>query len=617
IKHEDTISITIQSEDVQGIIANKTEVMYNGLSIGQVKAITVNNDLKYISMQIDIDSKFKSWLTDKTEFWIVKPKIGLLKVSGLETLFSGNYIAIKPSIHGKLMNEFIAHQNPAILDNDDAIFYLTLQGLTSYSMSPESPIYFKKLKVGKVIKYILESESKKVILAIAIENQYKHLVRKNTKFWEVTGVQLEGDLTGFRIKSESLETLIKGGIAFDTPIWEDTESLANPEDVFVLYNNMQDAQLGIIVTVDFPLNSNVVDKDTPVTYRGLRVGVVHDVFISPDVEFFTAKLVIKPDALRLLVEGANFWIVRPGFNMQNMKDIPALLGGSYIALDIKHKDLEKAKPKKHFRGYDDLVYSSLNKPGLNLVLLSDTLNNITMNTLIVYKGLMIGSVTNIEFLKHIKTFIVSINIRKEYASLVNKSSQFFDQTSFKITGSLSNFSIQIPSLPELLSGSIQVDTLDFNADSLETGSQIDLQKYLCNKKDLQLSLLVDNLHFLRVGLSVLYRGVHVGRIIHYELGDPANKVILKILIDEKYANLVTKNSKFWNVSGIEVNGGFLSGLKVRTQSIETILSGGIVFATPNETDPPVDQNYTFILEKKVESAWENWNPKRSLKRTAN
>ncbi|MGZ2837999.1 hypothetical protein, partial [Pseudomonas aeruginosa] len=53
-------------------------------------------------------------------------------------------------------------------------------------------------------------------VGVHIEPEYAHLVNTSTRFWNSSGITLTGNLSGVQVKSESLQTLITGGISFDT-----------------------------------------------------------------------------------------------------------------------------------------------------------------------------------------------------------------------------------------------------------------------------------------------------------------------------------------------------------------------------------------------------------------
>jgi len=113
-----------------------------------------------------------------------------------------------------------------------------------------------------------------------------------------------------------------------------------------------------------------------------------------------------------------------------------------------------------------------------------------------------------------------------------------------------------------------------------------------------------------VGNKVFYRDIVVGEVSSYELADSGDHVRIYLNIQKRYAPLVRENSVFWNASGIDVNFGLFSGLKVKTESIEAILGGGIAFATPDNDDMGAlaDQGDVFALQHEMDEDWLEWKP---------
>ena len=114
--------------------------------------------------------------------------------------------------------------------------------------------------------------------------------------------------------------------------------------------------------------------------------------------------------------------------------------------------------------------------------------------------------------------------------------------------------------------------------------------------------------------NVFYREMVVGKVSGYELAQTADHVLIYVDIEHRFAPLVRENSVFWNASGIDVHFGLFSGAEIHTESLKSILAGGIAFATPNEGDmgEQVHQNATFTLYPKVKEEWLKWTPKIRL-----
>jgi paraquat-inducible protein B len=79
-----------------------------------------------------------------------------------------------------------------------------------------------------------------------------------------------------------------------------------------------------------------------------------------------------------------------------------------------------------------------------------------------------------------------------------------------------------------------------------------------------------------------------------------------------YDRLVRTRSVFWNASGIDVDIGLFRGAKIRTNSLSSLLSGGIAFATPDEPAPAAAAGSVFTVHDQPDDNWFKWTPSISL-----
>lgn len=116
-----------------------------------------------------------------------------------------------------------------------------------------------------------------------------------------------------------------------------------------------------------------------------------------------------------------------------------------------------------------------------------------------------------------------------------------------------------------------------------------------------------------MGNPVLYRQVKVGEVIGIDLSADADKVDIFINIAKRYAPLVNNGSKFWNTSGINIEASIFSGVNIDSESIETLIAGGIAFATPTLAASDSQAKATsFILHQDVDSDWLEWQAKIAI-----
>jgi paraquat-inducible protein B len=77
---------------------------------------------------------------------------------------------------------------------------------------------------------------------------------------------------------------------------------------------------------------------------------------------------------------------------------------------------------------------------------------------------------------------------------------------------------------------------------------------------------------------------------------------------------VRSGTRFWNTSGFDFDVGLFRGATVRTESLETMIQGGVAFATPDgeRMGTVARPAQTFPLFDKFEEEWLTWAPKISL-----
>ena len=71
-------------------------------------------------------------------------------------------------------------------------------------------------------------------------------------------------------------------------------------------------------------------------------------------------------------------------------------------------------------------------------------------------------------------------------------------------------------------------------------------------------------------------------------------------------------SAFWNASGVQRRGGILKGIELEIESLRTLYTGAIEFATPSEKAPRVKPGTVFFLHDKPKDEWLAWSPKIPL-----
>jgi paraquat-inducible protein B len=309
---EKGLIITINFPTAEGLEVDKTKIRYLNVDVGKVTAISINDDLKTIRVTAQMNSTATEYLKEGTSFWVVRPQVGLSGISGLGTLLSGSYIGLKPGT-GERQLHFTGLTVPPILKTqiDGKQFILETNNLGS--MRPGTPINFHGIPVGEVLSHTLSDQANAIHLTVFINAPYDQFVRKNTRFWIDSGVDLSASADGFKVRTGPLVSLLSGGIAFRTS-GKDTLADAKPEQSrFQLYDTYDEStQMTYTNTLKYVMHFNGSVRGlavgAPVQLRGIPIGRVIDISLELDKKTAEIRVPVivelEPDRIESLHEDA-------------------------------------------------------------------------------------------------------------------------------------------------------------------------------------------------------------------------------------------------------------------------------------------------------------------------
>lgn len=208
--------ITLEFSEGNGIEPRKTIVEYQGVAVGVVTGVALTDDLRRVRVNVRLTKNAAALAREGSQFWVIRPEIGLSGIRGLETLFTGVRITVRPG-KGPPATAFAALDKPPPLENTDEGRAFTLVADRLGSLSPGAPVFYREVKVGAVETSRLSEDATSVFIRIRINRPYIDLVRTNTRFWNSGGASFRVSLFGAELKSTSLESLFTGGVAFATP----------------------------------------------------------------------------------------------------------------------------------------------------------------------------------------------------------------------------------------------------------------------------------------------------------------------------------------------------------------------------------------------------------------
>jgi paraquat-inducible protein B len=290
-----TIEIVVKG--AAGIEAGKTFIKYKDVTIGQVTTVELSDDYSQVLVKAQISKRAADLMVDDAQFWVVEPRVSLSGVSGLNTLLSGQYIGFRAGMSQKRARHFTAlNVAPVIADQPGTRLKLTAKSLGSIGVG--APIYYRSMPVGQVQAYSLAVDGKSIEADMFVDAPYDKYVTSQTRFWNASGIEVSAGANGVEIRTESIVSLLVGGLAFDVPEFLPPGAPVAADTQFMLYQNRATAMTQPdAVERHFVLYFNEslrgLSVGAPVTLFGLTVGHVAEVGLTYDA----ATLNLRPRVL--------------------------------------------------------------------------------------------------------------------------------------------------------------------------------------------------------------------------------------------------------------------------------------------------------------------------------
>lgn len=350
LSHGPTIDVSFRT--AEGLVAGKTTVRYKQVDIGVVRQIDLSDDRSHVIARIDLRKGASNFAAKDSRFWVVRPRIGTSGVSGIDTLLSGSYIEVDGGKSAEDKFEFTGLEVPPVISSDvpGKVFFLNADDLGSLDIG--SPIYYRRINVGQITAYKLSDDGKNVELQTFIRAPYDKFVTTDARFWQASGIDVTLNASGFNLDTQSLASIVAGGIAFGIPESSHATTAAN-HSRFNLWDSKGDAlkepdgqPRGVIMYFDHSLRGLTVGA--PIDFMGIEIGNVKSV----NAEFYDhykqirmrVEAVIYPSRVengQALNPNSEIFkdFIEHGWRAQ-MRTGNLLTGQNYIALD----KFPKAKP---------------------------------------------------------------------------------------------------------------------------------------------------------------------------------------------------------------------------------------------------------------------------------
>ena len=283
--------VEIRFSAASGVQAEKTFVKHKDVVVGEVEKVELSDDLEHVVVHARLDKSMAPYVGDTTQFWIVSARVSRAQVSGLDTLLSGAYIEMDwTEVPTRKVREIEGLEAPPLTELGTPGRRVTLVSDRGGALNVGSTLYYRQLPAGRVESRELSEDGRRVTFTAFIDAPYDRFVNSETRFWNVSGLEIEAGASGLSVNVESLAALLSGGAAFGA--FEDR--LGGPlgeEASFTLFPSRRDAeeslfssegQVAFQYVVEFTEAIGGLKPGAPVQYEGITVGRVVDVVVDVD-----------------------------------------------------------------------------------------------------------------------------------------------------------------------------------------------------------------------------------------------------------------------------------------------------------------------------------------------
>ncbi len=577
-------------------IEEKTPILFKGIEIGKVTDIKLNEDV--LSTKAYVYEEYKYLLTKNSRFFVEEPSISFGGIKNLGNIIKGNYISLDYK-DGEFNNKFFGVTKKDLKKSLNTIkIDLVTDNLNS--INERSKIYYKNIEIGRVDSYDLSNDYKSVKISILIDEKYKDLVNDNSKFYDMSSKLVEIKSFDLSVNYSGLESVLNGAVGLVSNKGEG--KLSKKE--FTLYQSYKDIEKinrdknsGFVVYTEFD-NSFVVKENMAVIYKNQEIGFVKNIKFDDAVS--KVELFIYED-FRQYIKNTSRFFKKPKF------DFKASLSGVLFEVDnftsLLEGSIELDNSSKIPLGNHE-IYSSFDdmQMATNMVtIIFDDVEGLQEDfSKIVYKGANIGKVKKISLNKNQKVE-VKVIIDKDFKEFAKDGTIFYLK---KPRISLQEVANVGSTVMAVNIGVIKSQNGEYQTKFIGSDKEPSVNSHLgtiIKVEDKTASS-------VNVDSPIYYKNVQIGKILKVDLSNDASKVVIDCLIYDKYTKFVRTNSEFYDISGFEMEFSIFSGSKIESNTITSIIKGGLVVVTPYEYKEIASSNDRFILNKTLRADWKTISP---------
>lgn len=569
--------IEISFDEVPGIQAGKTPLVYRGVDAGVVTAVELDTALDKVLVRVRLKEFAAGLASEETDFWVEKPVITLAELTGLESIIQGNSIRAR-NPGGSPASRFVGLPEAPLMPLLPGSFTLRLKGAQIPFLNRGTPVYHRGVKVGLVREKLID-ENGMPELRVMIEQEYRNTLRTTSRFWRLPATSMRFGQHGFKLDVEGVDALVQGALAFDH---FDRNGMEVSNDTLLELSATEFAArcAGRLLNVSFDNVRGIMPGETKVCYLGQPIGLVESIQPNPSTGLILAAARLIPEFDNLADTAATFTLVRPHISLQGVSGLDTLLGGVYIELAPG----VGGTPTDLFAGRsvtnEEWDRQQAERKGLAFTLSAENLPPMGKGTPVLYKGIVVGSILEKKLDEREKPVLHGV-IRPEFRNTLDADARFWRVPATSIKAGPGVLQFDVNGLQGLVQGSVAFDTFTPRTKTAADNAKFTLYEDETNARALSTPIKIAfiNGRGLAPGRTELrYLGVPVGVV--EAVATAEGRVEVTSRLNQGYEFLRREDS-FFSIVRPNISLQGITGL-------ETLISGVYIECTPGSSKKLAD-----------------------------
>lgn len=584
--------IRVQFETGAGLLAGQTPLKYKGIDVGKVIDFEVAGNLDRVNVVIRLEKEAGDIARKGMKFWVVKPRLGIDQVTGLETILSGSYIEVKPPTYNiseiaKLRPQeyFLGLPEPPDDEAPEDAIKLTLIAEDDQLLFKGMGVYFNGIDAGKVTSIDYNDRRKNYTVKAYIERDYTKYINHQTRFWNTSGVDFKFDSAGVQLSSPPLMSLLNGGISFSSDM---IVKIPDPLNEYNIYKTREETMLSNnCITVFMDETYGASAGRTPVLYKGLKIGMVTELELDEDKNYVLATVKLVRSHQELARTGSRFVLRRAKISTGGVENLSSILTGVYFELIAGDGESEF----EYTLLADDIP--EFPDGGVAITFTSDERGSVGVGSGIYFRGVQIGEVLGFKLSK--KGVVFDGAIFREYSHLASRGLYLWSSSAVEVSFD-EKLNVKAAPVSHIISGGVNAGFFDEKRGAPLRGRSLKLYKdedsakeaYIASRGIKKIFLVTDDATSLSKGAPVIYRGIQVGELGNRFLSRESGMIRISAMIKPEYKYLLSEPVYFWKQGGVSVSLND-NELKVKTPTVSALISGGVEFDTDRVVPEGMDR----------------------------